>query len=346
MSLRQGDAALRQLRLHPARARPRSGRGRRDRPRHGHHVDAQGLPGRDARRPRERRLAARDGDGVREHRLRRLPAAADGDQEDRVPGRPRRAGQEPAAALPREEDAHLRGRRGRRGDADPRAEHPGRHRHARRDRLPRGRQDGHDRRQHGRLVRRLHAALRDRRLGRLPEGRHPDELALLRRARRRRHVPGRDVGRLHEPDQGRLLRGLHAAGASLQLAAVLRQLRGGKSIAGAPDEESHGRAQTETPTDPGTGGTTPDDSAPEQDEGGEGFDPGAYESPPQPEPETARRRPRTPTAAPPRRQADTASHTAQRSRWYNPRRRVRQRGGRSMREGSARQHPLAHRFKQ
>ena len=50
------------------------------------------------------------------------------------------------------------------------------------DRLPGRRQDRHDRRQHRRLVRRLHAAPHDRRLGRLSEGRHPDERPLLRRA--------------------------------------------------------------------------------------------------------------------------------------------------------------------
>ena len=52
------------------------------------------------------------------------------------------------------------GRRHLRGDQDPRAEHAGRHRHARPDRLPRRRQDRHDRQQHRRLVRRLHAAAR------------------------------------------------------------------------------------------------------------------------------------------------------------------------------------------
>ena len=126
-----GDAEVRQLGLHPARDGPRPGRGQADRARHGHHVDAEGLSGRDARRPGERRLAAGDGDRLREHRLGRLPAAADRDQEDRVPRRPRREGQRPAGALPRQEGADLRGGRRRRGDRDPRAEHPGRHRHAR-----------------------------------------------------------------------------------------------------------------------------------------------------------------------------------------------------------------------
>ena len=62
----------------------------------------------------------------------------------------------------------------------------------------------------------------------------------------------------------------------------------GKSIAGTPDEESTEVPGTTAPTDPdtGTGGTTPEDTAPEQDNGGEGFDPEQYESAPQPEPET------------------------------------------------------------
>ena len=117
------DAAVRQLGLHPARDGPRAGRGQADRARHGHHVDAQGLPGRDARRPRERRLAARDGDRLREHRQRRLPRAADRDQEDRLSRRARREGQGAAEALPRQAHADLRGRRRREGEGDPRAEH-------------------------------------------------------------------------------------------------------------------------------------------------------------------------------------------------------------------------------
>ena len=44
---------------------PRPGRDQEDRARHGHPLQAQRLSGRDARRPGERRLAARDGDGVR-----------------------------------------------------------------------------------------------------------------------------------------------------------------------------------------------------------------------------------------------------------------------------------------
>ena len=255
MSLRRATLALRQLGLHPARARPRARPGQADRARHGHHLDAQGLPGRDARRPGERRLAARDGDRVRQHRLGRLPPAPDGDQEDQVPGRPRRGGRRAARALPRQEGPHLPRRRRGRGDRDPRAEHPGRHRHARHDRLPRGRQDRHDRLQHRRLVRRLHAAPRDRRLGRLPEGRHPDERPLLRPQRRRRHVPRRHLGRLHGPHQGQLLRRLRAAEAAVRLLAVLRQVLQVGRLA-RPARASRASTRARTPSD-GRPTTTP-----------------------------------------------------------------------------------------
>ena len=123
-----GDAEVRQLGLHPARDGPRPRERQEDRADDGHHVDAQGLSGGDARRPRERRLAARDGDRLLEHRQRRLPRAADRDQEDHLPGRARRDGQAAAEALPRQADRDLLRRRRRRGPRDPRAEHPGRHR--------------------------------------------------------------------------------------------------------------------------------------------------------------------------------------------------------------------------
>ena len=83
------------------------------------------------------------------------------------------------------------------------------------DRLPGGRQDRHDRQQHRRLVRRLHAApARPPSGSATPTGRHPDERPLLRPQRRRRHVPGRHLGRLHGPHQGQLLRRLRAAASS------------------------------------------------------------------------------------------------------------------------------------
>ena len=66
-------------------------------------------------------------------------------------------------------------RRHLRGDEDPRAERAVRHGDARRDRLPRGRQDRHDGRLHRRLVRRLHPAALDLGVGRLPQREGPDD---------------------------------------------------------------------------------------------------------------------------------------------------------------------------
>ena len=92
-------------------------------------------------------------------------------------------------------------------------------------RLPGRRQDRHHRRVQRRVVRRLHAAARDRHLGRLPGRAGPDEDGVPRRVRRRRHLPGRDLGRLHEVDQGQVLRRLQARQDGRALHAVLRQVR-------------------------------------------------------------------------------------------------------------------------
>ena len=67
-----------------------------------------------------------------------------------------------------------------------------RHRHARRVRAARGGQDRHDRQARRRLVRRLHARARDRRLGGLPGGRDPDG-ERPRHRRLGRQLPGRDL---------------------------------------------------------------------------------------------------------------------------------------------------------
>ena len=122
-----------------------------------------GVPSEGARRPAPRRLAARDGLRLRDARRRRHPQRAAGDQEGRVPRRQVRR--------PRQAEAQARHhrRRGLRGHEGPREEHPGRHRRQRELRLPGRRQDRHDRQLRRRLVRRLHAAPLDRRLGRLPE---------------------------------------------------------------------------------------------------------------------------------------------------------------------------------
>ena len=74
-----GDAALRQHRLRPARRRPRPRGGQADRAGHGHQDQARRLPGRGPGRPAHRRLAARDGQRLRDDRLGRLALPADRD---------------------------------------------------------------------------------------------------------------------------------------------------------------------------------------------------------------------------------------------------------------------------
>ena len=68
---RPGDAAVRQHRLRAARPRRRARAGAQDGLRHGHHDQARRLPGRGPRRPAARRLAAGDGQRLRDDRLRR-----------------------------------------------------------------------------------------------------------------------------------------------------------------------------------------------------------------------------------------------------------------------------------
>ena len=128
-----------------------------------------------------------------------------------LPGGRVEKGKAAPAPLPRQAHPDLLRRCHVDGHADPRAEHPVGHGRARGDRLPGGRQDRHDRPEHGCLVRRLHAAPDDRRLGRIPGPRRADERALLRRQRRRRHLPGADLGRLHVAHQGQVLRRLRVA---------------------------------------------------------------------------------------------------------------------------------------
>ena len=172
-------------------------------------------------------------------------------------------------ALARAPREGLRGRRDLRGDEDPRAEHPGRHGHARRDRLPGRRQDRHHRQEHRRLVRRLHAAAVDRGLGRLPGRRAPvDERHVPRRAQhRRRHLPGRHLGHLHEAGRRLLLRRLQAPDRAVPQPAVpgpLRRARAARTTRRSPatsrttrdprarhrdrTRERHARQRRATPT--------------------------------------------------------------------------------------------------
>ena len=127
MNLVRATLAVGQHRLRAARPRPRAQERRRHGQGDGHHDQARRLPGRGPRRPQARRVAARDGERVRDARLRRHPQQADRDQAaSKFPdgdvedlGKP----QARARAL---------GRRRLRGHEDPEAEHPGGHRDARR----------------------------------------------------------------------------------------------------------------------------------------------------------------------------------------------------------------------
>ena len=89
--------------------------------------------------------------------------------------------------------------RGRDDHGDPRAGRRAGNRDARAARRPhRGGQDGDDGRLRRRLVRRLHARPRRRRLGRLPERAPPDGDRVPRRAGRRRHAAGADLEGVHD----------------------------------------------------------------------------------------------------------------------------------------------------
>ena len=85
---RPGHDPVRQLGLHPARARPRARQGGRHGGRDGHPPRARArLPGGVARRARGGRVAARDGDRLRDDRIRRLPQPADRHHQGDVPER-------------------------------------------------------------------------------------------------------------------------------------------------------------------------------------------------------------------------------------------------------------------
>ena len=281
--------------------------------RHGHQVASSTATGRVARRPRERRLAARDGRRLRDDRLRRLPQPADA----RSPRSPSRDGTVRAAARAGASQRTKAFSDGVTDEAtrDPRGEHPGRHRHARANRLPGGRQDRHDRQEHRRVVRRLHAAAGDRRVGRLPQRADLDERPSTTAARRRRHVPGRDLGRLHEEGQGQVLRRLHAA-----QGAVPRQPFFGKYARsggkGTGERRPAERRLAVRLADDADRRRDADDAGRHRQEAGHGngngngndkgkFDPDLYESPPQGAP-TDRRQPRPAATA---RTAATAAPT-------------------------------------
>ena len=167
MNLDAGDAALRQHRLRAARPRPRARR-RSSRPpttwasrRTLDGYPAEGLGGLTLGvSPLEMADAYAT---IASGGFRNRPIAI---TQGRVPRRPRRRA--PPSFRVKRTKAFSDGVTYE-ATQDPPGEHPGRHRHARADRLPGGRQDRHDRQLHRRLVRRLHAAPGDRGLGRLPE---------------------------------------------------------------------------------------------------------------------------------------------------------------------------------
>ena len=99
--------------------------------------------------------------------------------------------------------------------------------------LPDGRpvagKTGHDGELRGRVVRRLHAAARHRGLGRLPEHARADALAVPRRRRCGRHVPGGDLARVQQDG-----------------AAVPEGRAGELPGAGLPRRRSHGSSSSAT----------------------------------------------------------------------------------------------------
>ena len=115
----------------PTSARTRS---RRPRGRPGHHVQAQRLLRRDARRPRA--TASRRWRWPTPTRRSPTAATATGRRRSRKVDVPGRARVRAAGALARQAHEGVLGRRHLRGDEDPRGQHARRHRHARADRLP------------------------------------------------------------------------------------------------------------------------------------------------------------------------------------------------------------------
>ena len=116
----QGDAALGQLGLHPARARRRARQGQAGRVGPRHPLQAQRLPGRDARRPRptaSRRWrwptpTRRSPPAAMRNRPTAITRVTFPDGRKELPG-----------ALEGQAHEGVRGRRDRQGDRDPRAEH-------------------------------------------------------------------------------------------------------------------------------------------------------------------------------------------------------------------------------
>ena len=210
-------------------------------------------------------------------------------------------------------------------------------------RLPGRRQDRHHRRVQRRVVRRLHAEARDGDLGRLPGRAGPDEDGVPRRVRGRRHLPGRDLGRLHEVDQGQVLRRLQArrrrprtsrpSSASTRAAAAATPATRPRPTSSAAAARRSRRRHRRRPTTP-----EPDEGQRQAGEGpGRGVQPGPLRVPAAgPARRSARPRATRRAAPRPRRLTTDAPGPGINLPLSAPQ------GGLSMREGSARQHHLAH----
>ncbi len=256
---------------------------------HGHPLQAQRLSGRDARRPDRRRVAAGDGQRLRDDRLRRHAQPADRDHQGRLPGRPLGA----AGAL-EGRAARARSRRAwppRRARSSSRTSTDGTGQKAQIGCPAAGKTGTTDEFTDAWFVGftpRLATAVW---VG-YPERARADDRALLRHERRRRHVPGGDLGHVHEAGEGQVLRRLQAAEH-----AVPRRRR---SSASTPAPAARATRTTTSPTrraprrrprrpsPPRSRTTTGDAEQPKDPTAAraEGFDPDAYEAPPQPSPDT------------------------------------------------------------
>ena len=148
------------------------------------------------------------------------------DLEDR---RPRRQG----GRLRARAQARVLGRGRLRGVAHPPEQRAGRHRRRGAAERPRRGQDRHHQRLPRRLVRRLHAEVLDRRVGRLPERERDDSPVHDQRARYRRErriLPCEDLARLHAGGRRprRLLGVVPAAEQPGDLVSVLERLHQGR----------------------------------------------------------------------------------------------------------------------
>ena len=176
------------------------------------------LRGRGTRRPHARRDSARDGECVRDARVGRHPQQAEGDQAGGVPGRqvrgPRQAERKrvltdgQAYAVTQILEANVLGGTGTAAQIG----------------CPTAGKTGTTDSLQRRLVRGLHAAPLDRRVGGLSRRAGVDG-GHAHRLRGRRHLAGDDLARLHDHRARRQLRRLPAPDRAGRVLSVLRQVR-------------------------------------------------------------------------------------------------------------------------